>query len=410
VDSSGNLTTLDTTNSPFTCDTINTKTVDCSDTLTAQIAHLGATTIGSVSAATNPDEHIIFGNSTGTITIASSNIINPPAGNNSLLMLNPSGNIITGDTSNYPITCGRLNINNLNCTDTITAKTANLTNLTASQSTLGTLKTANISCSGNTIINGNFIAGTAAYSQITLGCKTGLITIIGAFIKNAEKDDNNLLMVNQYGNVWTGNTARKTPLTFGTLTCDNFTAAAGAGQNINLGNPTGTITINGANIIKPMTGINPLYINQYGAIRTVTSSRTYKQNINVLKTNNSFDLLEPVSFYYIEDDAKKIQYGFIAEQLVEIHCLKDTVIYNEQGNPDSINYQAVFVALTADYLTTKKALISELKQKDHILNKLNNDCKSLQSELTQKNEELNTLKHRCNLLEIAIKQITSKLA
>jgi hypothetical protein len=435
INDSGNIITGNTINSSFTCGPLETTAITSSgsliagntilgtlnagsstlgntttDSLITTTATLGNTNTGSLTAAIAPGQTVILGNTTGSITIASSNIINPTSGNNSLLMINDLGNIITGKTTNSSFSCGPLQASTINTSGSLNAGNTILGTLNAGSCNLGSIKTSNIIANGSTTINGNLTAGTNSYSQITLGCNTGLITFMGAFIKNAAIDDNSLLMINQYGNVWTGNTARGTPLTFGALTCDNFTAAAGDGQSVHLGNTNGTITISSNNIIKIATGATPLYINQYGAIKTLTSSKTYKENINKLETNNTFDLLEPVSFYYINDESKQLEYGFIAEKLADIPFLSNTVIYNHEGKIESLNYQGVFVALTADYLATKKKLNNELLEKDKLLYELQSTCKSLHNEIKIKNEEVNSLKNRCTLLEITIKQIISKLS
>lgn len=94
------------------------------------------------------------------------------------------------------------------------------------------------------------------------------------------------------------------------------------------------------------------------------SSKRYKTDINNLSLN--LDGFIPVSFkfndvlfnYHTDDD--RIHYGFIAEELDKTN--PDLVIYNEEGQPDAVDYQSI-IALCVKEIQDLKKEINELKEK-----------------------------------------------
>ncbi len=158
------------------------------------------------------------------------------------------------------------------------------------------------------------------------------------------------------------------------ISIDNATPANGINFNSN------SIYLQGQNLSPASGSTNILTIDSNGKIGIVLSARAYKKEIKNIKLNSSFDNIKPVSYSYINSD--NIEYGFIAEDLIENESLKHAVIYSPDGSPMSINYQTIFVALTADYLTTKKELKtikSKVNAKDETLNQLNLRCEKLEA-------------------------------
>ena len=384
--------------------------------------------------------NIKIGNSnTDTINIQGAGITNPSSGNNSFIMINSSGNIITSNTTNSNLTCSALTASSISTSGT----------LNSGVTTTGTLTSGNHTC-------GSLTAASTAGQTVSLGNTTGTITLTSSGITNPTSGNNSFAMINSSGNIITSNTTNSnltcsaltassistsgtltcgalTPnsiTTTGALSCGSLTAASTAGQTISLGTlsagnnyiyftnnsggisilssapssffsiqTNGNITLLSSSITWPSSGYMPLYIGNNGILTTNTSSKKYKENIKKIQINNQFDLIQPVAFNYINDATKNIQYGYIAEDLINIPLLKDAVIYDQQGNPLSINYQAVFVLLSADYLATKKALRAQLLNKDILLNTLKNRCDFLENQLQINNEALNQLELKYQLLE-----------
>ena len=104
-----------------------------------------------------------------------------------------------------------------------------------------------------------------------------------------------------------------------------------------------------------------------GPYRNYSSIR-YKTEVNDLTLNLddfravSFKYKEPIVNHHTDDD--RIHYGFIAEELEEVN--PDLVIYDEEGQPDMVDYQAI-IALCVKEIQELKQEICELKEK------INND-------------------------------------
>ena len=93
------------------------------------------------------------------------------------------------------------------------------------------------------------------------------------------------------------------------------------------------------------------------------SSQRYKENINSLELN--LDNFIPVEYKYThkfmrDHDDDRVRYGFIAEELEQVN--PDLVIYNEEGQPDAIDYQSI-IALCVKEIQDLKKEINELKEK-----------------------------------------------
>lgn len=93
------------------------------------------------------------------------------------------------------------------------------------------------------------------------------------------------------------------------------------------------------------------------------SSQRYKENINSLELN--LDDFKPVEYKYTHEfmqknDDDRIRYGFIAEELEQVN--PDLVIYNEEGEPDAVDYISI-IALCVKEIQDLKKEINELKEK-----------------------------------------------
>ncbi len=108
----------------------------------------------------------------------------------------------------------------------------------------------------------------------------------------------------------------------------------------------GTTTIHNKTFIAGISGItasngNAVYINSFGQLGTLTSSKRYKENINDMgKASASIMKLRPVTFYYkpeFDDGSRTLQYGLIAEEVNTI--LPELVSRKTNGEIDGVRYQ-----------------------------------------------------------------------
>lgn len=175
---------------------------------------------------------------------------------------------------------------------------------------------------------------------------------------------NNIFIPNGSGNTLIGSQAGSSLVTG----ADNIIiSSAGTANNqvstysgIYIGNAgsnseTGTIAIgtSGYHFKCLIAGINgstitpsggPVYINANGQLGTISSSERVKNNINNLSIDISKKIydMRVVSFYYNEDTENQIQYGMIAEEMVEIMpeiVLRDND--DKNGIPRGIQYHLI---------------------------------------------------------------------
>jgi len=110
----------------------------------------------------------------------------------------------------------------------------------------------------------------------------------------------------------------------------------------------------------------PVVIDSDGQLGTVSSSSRYKTDIKPIeKASESILALQPVSFRYKVHTDSMPNFGLIAEDVAKIN--PDLVIYDADGNPFTVRYDAVNAMLLNEFLKEhcvvqeQKATIAELK-------------------------------------------------
>jgi hypothetical protein len=84
---------------------------------------------------------------------------------------------------------------------------------------------------------------------------------------------------------------------------------------------------------------------------TISSSIRYKKNVKNIESTEFFKL-RPVSFNYEGFDG--VHYGFIAEEVKDV--LPELVIYNEQGQPESVKYHEMYALLLHEIQSLNKRI------------------------------------------------------
>ena len=110
----------------------------------------------------------------------------------------------------------------------------------------------------------------------------------------------------------------------------------------------------------------PVVIDSDGQLGTVSSSRRYKTDIQPIEqASESILALKPVSFRYKVHKDTTPNFGLIAEDVAKIN--PDLVIYDADGNPFTVRYDAVNAMLLNEFLKEhrvvqeQKATIVKLK-------------------------------------------------
>lgn len=115
----------------------------------------------------------------------------------------------------------------------------------------------------------------------------------------------------------------------------------------------------------------PLVVDGNGNLMKLTSSKSFKSDINNIEDISWLYNLQPVSFIYRNDTGKSRQYGFIAEDMEKVN--RDLVFY-QNGKPYGVNYIGLFSPMIKAMQEQKRAIIN-LERKNDFLNKENEDLK-----------------------------------
>jgi endosialidase-like protein len=97
----------------------------------------------------------------------------------------------------------------------------------------------------------------------------------------------------------------------------------------------------------------PVLIDSAAQLGTMSSSRRFKTDIRPIeKASESILALKPVSFRYKVHKDTTPQFGLIAEDVAEVN--PDLVIYNADGKPYTVRYDAVNAMLLNEFLKEHK--------------------------------------------------------
>lgn len=108
----------------------------------------------------------------------------------------------------------------------------------------------------------------------------------------------------------------------------------------------------------------PVYIDMWGTLGTITSSKKFKNNIQPIGNASSaiYDL-EPVAFISISanatsDESKKVQFGLVAEDVEKV--MPELVVEDKKGDPYAVKYYELPV-LILNELCKLEARVAELE-------------------------------------------------
>ena len=144
--------------------------------------------------------------------------------------------------------------------------------------------------------------------------------------------------------------------------CDGTTSYTSNGQQTFNVQATGGVYMTGINGATAATGI-PVYVSTVnGKLGTVSSSRRYKENIKPMSHEYSVHVLElqPMTFNYKKTPGIE-SIGLIAEDVSAL--FPQLVIYNAQGEPETVRYHDLPVLLLNE-LRKATAAIQDLYAKN----------------------------------------------
>jgi hypothetical protein len=224
--------------------------------------------------------------------------------------------------------------------------------------------TLNLSAAQNTAV------GSAALATNSTGADC---TAVGYNALNASTGANNTAVGSGAGAVATGTDnvylGRNAGSTF-TTGSNNIIIGSGATPPVGVTDTAHTVIGNGTTArcyIRGIRGVTTVtadaiavLIDSNGNLGTVSSSRRFKENIVPMDQATAEKLAELniVTFSYISDKTHKIQYGAIAEEVLNV--FPDLVVYNKDGEIETIQYHH-FVPLLIKFAQVQNAEVKALK-------------------------------------------------
>jgi len=153
------------------------------------------------------------------------------------------------------------------------------------------------------------------------------------------------------------------------------------GFNTALGNDAGSAVVNAHNVISigiagddvsdscfignirgvttDLNDAQAVLIDSLGQLGTISSSRRFKTDIKPMdEASASILAFKPVSFRYKVHRGGPAQFGLIAEDVAEVN--RDLVIYDSDGKPQTVRYEAVNAMLLNEFLKEHQT-VQELK-------------------------------------------------
>jgi len=141
----------------------------------------------------------------------------------------------------------------------------------------------------------------------------------------------------------------------------------GDSDTIRIGQVRGRAFITGIRGVS--TGNNdaiPVLIDSAGQLGTASSSGPYKTDIKPMdKASESILALKPVSFRYKVHKDRTPHFGLIAEDVARINA--DLVIYDADGKPYTVRYDAVNAMLLNEFLKAHRRMKEQDKRIEELM-------------------------------------------
>ena len=123
----------------------------------------------------------------------------------------------------------------------------------------------------------------------------------------------------------------------------------------------------------------PVYVSSGGQFGTQPppSARRFKKQIKPMdKASEAILALKPVTFQYKSDTKSTPQFGLIAEEVAEVN--PDLVIYDDDGKPYTVRYEAVNAMLLNEFLKEQRKMEAQQKQIDDLTARLEQQAAQIQ--------------------------------
>jgi len=149
-----------------------------------------------------------------------------------------------------------------------------------------------------------------------------------------------------------------------------------------------------------------VYVNSYGRLGTVTSSRRFKQDIKDMgEASSRLMSLRPVTFRYkneMDQEDRTLQYGLIAEEVAEVY--PELVQYEKNGEPFTVRYHEIGPML----LNEVQKQNQHIQRQEEQIKKLNRALDERDGRIQKLEKLLEAVQERMALIESPTSRIASK--
>ena len=225
----------------------------------------------------------------------------------------------------------------------------------------------------------------------------------GALFSNTDGTSNNAVGFDALGNNTVGsfnNAMGYGALNNNTSDFGNIAIGDSSGQNVTTANNVICIGTNVAgadvsnscyigNVSGEPGGSQAVYVNADGKLGFQVSSRRFKDEITPMdKTSEAIYALKPVSFRYKKEveRMRPLGFGLIAEDVQKVN--PDLVVFDANGNPASVRYDAVNAMLLNEFLKAHR----KMEEQEATITRLQNQVETLTAGLQKVSAQLEVSK------------------
>jgi hypothetical protein len=182
-------------------------------------------------------------------------------------------------------------------------------------------------------------------------------------------------------------------------TASNVICIATNGSNVNgscfIGNIRGVTTAQNNAI--------PVLIDSAGQLGTMSSSRRFKKEIKPMdKASEAILALKPVTFHYKSDNANRPEFGLIAEDVEKVN--PDLVIYDADGKPYTVRYDAVNAMLLNEFLKAHR----KIDEQQATIAQLKNEMETVLARLKEHDSKFEILADQTQMRDSASRVVVSR--
>jgi hypothetical protein len=152
----------------------------------------------------------------------------------------------------------------------------------------------------------------------------------------------------------------------------------------------------------------PVYIDGTGQLGTFNSSRRYKTDIKPIdKTSEAILALKPVSFRYKIHRDRRPQFGLIAEEVAQVN--PDLVIYDFDGKPYTVRYDAVNAMLLNEFLKEHRKVEEQgrtIQEQEKIIGQR---CRDFEARIAELKEQMESVVSRLTEQDSKIQRVREQV-